>query len=618
MNITIKKTAFNGFGVKKTNNGLYFAVALDYLSEGGIRFYDVKTKKLVETVVFTDDLSFGNVYSVLIEGLNSAKLVYRYFCDKEEFADPYSTELSGLEAYGKEASEKDIYSVISDNDVYNILSDDKMPGISFEDTIIYLTHVRGATMLDKSVKHKGTFLGLTEKIEYYKYLGITSLMLMPCYDFIEREDLSSKSVAYNYKSNPDTESKINYWGFEKGYYFAPKSGYASSNNPCNEFASLIKELHLNNLELIMMMYYPDGTSMELINDSLRFYVEKYHVDGFRLMGTAIDVDRITSDPFLKRTKLFFENIEAGRFWQEKNVRFKNIGLYSSIFMDRARSFLKSDEDQVSYYSFAIRENNKNYSQVRYISDYSGFTLNDLVSYNKKYNEANGEDNQDGTNYNHSWNCGCEGPTKKTSVNKLRMQQAMNGMLLSMLCQGTPQLRGGDECLNSCMGNNNPWCQDNETGWITYSKNKTSKEFEDFTRNLIAFRKRHIILHQPGELKMFDYMSCRLPDISFHGEEAYRMNQDPDSREFSILYAGDYAKQFKKAEEDSLFIVFNLHWEKREFCLPVADKNKEWRLLFTSDKSTPTDFDESKAELYEDTKFIAPGRTISIFLLRKIK
>jgi len=120
------------------------------------------------------------------------------------------------------------------------------------------------------------------------------------------------------------------------------------------------------------------------------------------------------------------------------------------------------------------------------------------------------------------------------------------------------------------------------------------------------------------LKMFDYMSCRLPDISFHGEEAYRMNQDPDSREFAILYAGDYAKQFKKEDEDSLFIVFNLHWEKREFCLPVADKNKEWRLLFTSDKSTPTDFDESKAALYEDTKFIAPGRTISIFLLRKIK
>lgn len=619
MNINISRVEFMGYGARITDAGIYFAVEMDFLHQGGIHFYDANEKKLIETIYFNDNLAFGNVYSVLVQGINSKDLLYRYFSDDNEYADPYSSLIEGNAIYGCMTSKKDIYSKVATLTFMESKDIVKNPQIPMSETVLYLAHVRGLTMQDKSVKHKGTFLGLVEKIPYLVDLGITSMVIMPCYEFIEchdKNDLQMTDLLWTYKEALKKESKVNFWGFEEGYYFAPKAGYSFSNDPSSEFKNMIKEFHRNNLEIIMMMFFPDTVSKNIIIDSLRFYVSKYNVDGFRILGNGIDISAIASDPFLKKTKLFFENSDLTHFWNDKNIKYKNLAVYQSMFLDRSRSFLKGDEDQVPFFSFAFRENNKMYSPVRYITDYSGFTLNDLYSYERKHNENNGEDNTDGSNYNFSWNCGIEGPTRKTNINKIRNRQYMNALLLSFLCQGIPQLRAGDEWLDSNEGNNNPWCQDNEIGWVNYKKNSNSKIFYEFTKNLIAFRSRHSILHQPYELKLFDYMSCKLPDISFHGESAFRMNQEPVSREFAVLLCGDYSKQFTGVAEDSIYIIINMHWENKVFALPVKDNVSSWYKLFSSDGTTDISFNESEAELYNEESYNASGRSITLFLLRK--
>ena len=176
------------------------------------------------------------------------------------------------------------------------------------------------------------------------------------------------------------------------------------------------------------------------------------------------------------------------------------------------------------------------------------------------------------------------------------------------------LLAGDEFLNTQNGNNNPYCQDNETGWTVDRNDKASRDFNKFVASLIAFRKRHSVLHQPKELMLFDYMSCKAPDVSFHGREAFKIDQSPVSREFAVLYFGDYSKQYKGIKEDSVYIIYNMHWEKKEFVLPLKEKTKKWRLLYSTDGSTDESFDESLAiELTGDT-YIAEPRTVSVLLL----
>lgn len=615
MNITIKKSSFYGFGTKITENGIYFGCTLSFLTSGGIRIYDAATKKLIKDINLTEEYACGDVYCFTIEGIDYDNILYRFYCDKEEFADIYSVSLVGNENFGEEINEDDIFSQISSFNLNEYMENDRSPKLAFCDSILYLCHVRGETMLDRSVKNNGSFNALKAKIPYFMDLGITTLEVMPCYEYIECLK-STKTVKKDYKSDANASLPINYWGFCDSFYFSPKKGFASTDNASKEFADLIIELHKNNMELIMMMYYPEGTSSDIITDSLRFYVTNYHVDGFRIMGTAPDIRHITADPFLKNSKLIFENIDAYALSMEKTKKYKNIAILKNDFEDKARAFLKGDEDKVGFMSFAVRENNRAYSPVRFLTDYNGFTLNDLVSYSRKHNEDNGEDNTDGTNYNFSWNCGFEGETKKASVNKLRLCQAKNAMLLMLLSQGVPQILAGDEVLNSAKGNNNPWCQDNSVAWVEYAKTKLSKEFYSFTKNLLAFRKRHVILHQPYDLKLFDYMSCKLPDVSFHGEDAYKMNQDPVSREFAVLYAGDYSKQYTGIAEDSVYIAYNMHWEEREFALPINEKGAKWYKLFSSDGSTDNSFDENKAEEYSKDTYMAKGRSITIFLLRR--
>ena len=618
MSVKILRAPFMGFGNKKTSEGIYFSCILDFVREGGIVFYEKSSLKEKLKISFESDYGYGNVFCVYVSGISS-DIVYRYYTESSEFTDKYAPVYFKDTEYGLARSESDYYSAIEEDISIEGFENDKFPLTPYCDSTFYLAHVRGLTMLDKSVKHKGTFLGLQEKIDYFKELNITGLILMPCYEFNECVKADSNNIAdaiLNYKQDLNEKPPVDFWGFRKGFYFSLKSAYSFSKKPNLEFKNTVYKFHQNNIEIILTMFFPKDTGEELIMAVLRHYVMNYHVDGFRILGNDINKDLIVSDPFMQNTKLLLEDDDLSRFYKEKPLKYKNLALYSPYSRDKLRSFIKGDEDNVSSVSYFIRENNKTYEPLRYITDYYGFTLRDIYTYNFKHNEANKESNTDGNNYNFSWNCGTEGETKKSAIMKLRLKMQKNALLSMLLCQGAPVISGGDEWLNTNNGNNNPWCQDNEDGWVIYSNTKNSKEFFEFTKDLISFRKRHVVLHQPKELRLLDYMSCKLPDVSFHSDLAFKMNQDPVSRSFAVLFAGDYAKQYTGKPEDSIFIVFNMYWESVDFVLPMKDKNFTWYKLFCSDGSTLQDFDEKKADKYDEDHYKAPERTVSIFLLRK--
>ncbi|MCR4933361.1 MAG: hypothetical protein K6A29_04120 [Lachnospiraceae bacterium] len=607
MDVIVNKAKFCGFGAKRDKKCMYFCAYLPYLRFASICFYDKVTKKPVYNLDLEEDMFIGDLLCINVSGLDFDLLSYRYQADDKEFIDPYSV---AVDVEGN-------FSLFQKDKPYKDFENDKNPRISYEDSYFYLTSVKGSTMLDNKISgKKGTFKALEGKLGYYKKLGITALILMPVYEVLKSKINDESSIEAQVLSFKEDKNKVslkkNYWGFGRGCHFALKNEYVSSGYPSYEFKHFVKAYHDAGLEVLLIMQY-ENASKEYILDSLKYYVTEFHIDGFRLIGFDIPMDDILSDPMLKKTKIIYDNYDFNSYNDKSALKYKTLASSSNLFMNNARKFLKGDEDMVSYLSYAVRENSRYYSPLRFLTDFSGFSLIDLVSFNVKHNEENGEDNSDGTDYNYSWNCGIEGDTKKKSVALLRKQQVRNAYLLMMLTQGAPLIKGGDEVLNTQFGNNNPYCQDNETGWIKYRKNKTALDFYNFTKNLIAFRKRHSILHQPKELMLFDYMSCKYPDVSFHGREAFKMDQTPFSRAFGVLYYGDYAKQYKVDKEESVYIVYNMYWEDCEFALPELKAKKHWRLLYSSDFSTDESFKEDKALIIKSDKYIAKKRSISILI-----
>ncbi len=620
MDIRITRAPFRGYGAFQLKEGVYFAVSLSAYKECGVNIYRLEDGTREFSFSFDRTMCYGDVYSVLIKGLSLKNRGYRFYCGNKETVDHYARGIYGNGTFGEAVETDKLYGTIPANTAPAHFSEDRPLAIPFEDTVLYLAHVRGITMADTSAgKYKGTFKGLISKIPHLKKLGVTSLLLMPVYEFIEREDKPKaviKAPDINTYRDEDGKSNLNYWGFCKAFPYAVKASYAYSNDPGYELKALICKLHQNGVECLLTVYSDLFDSAEALCDVLKYYVENFHADGFRLVGSNRFSDWICKDPFLKETKLLFEDPDLNSLREDGFRPYRNVAVISSEYRRQSRRFLKSDEETVSYMSYAVRENSKYYSPIRNVTDFEGFSLYDLYSYSRKHNDANNEDNKDGSNYNYSWNCGTEGDTAKRTVQNLRVKQCKNAFLLMMLSQGTPMIVAGDEWLNTNFGNNNPYCQDNETGWTLYGKKKYNREFRNFAENLIAFRKRHVILHQKQELMLFDYMSCKVPDVSFHSVEAWRIDQDPTAREFAVLYAGEYAKQYIGEAEDSVYVIYNMNWEPARFVFPVQGENVKWSLVYSSDGTTDDSFDESKAIPVTKGSYMAGERSISILLLKK--
>ncbi|MDO4965950.1 MAG: hypothetical protein Q4E51_04515 [Lachnospiraceae bacterium] len=551
----------------------------------------------------------GNVYSVKVSADGIAECSYEYVVDGEVVSDPYERNHQKIRVYSAKLSDATVErsKVYVDNFEWN---DDKTLNHKYSDVIAYSLHVRGFTKHKSSkVKGNGTYTGIIEKIPYLKELGINQIELMPSYEFYEIDTDEDALVVGHPKYagkltvNENGEvienkakEKINYWGYKEGHYFCPKANYALSDNFVNEYKKMVYELHKAGIEVVMQFYFPKNVNRGTIIDVLRFWRLSYHIDGFHIMGENIPKNLIISDPVLSEAKLYFEYIGETEISPSVTVLNKSIAEVSKAFLTDARRFLKSDDGSLYNFVVANRYNPTNIHRINYISCYEGFTLNDLVSYDYKHNELNGEDNRDGTDYNYSWNCGVEGASRKRNVQALRLRQMKNAMCLLLLSQSTPMLLMGDELMNSQGGNNNPYCQDNEITWLNWNITKSNKEFFNFVKELIAFRKDNKMLHLEEEPKLIDHKSLGFPDVSYHQDMAWKSRFDSFMKHVGILYAGEYLDG-----EESLYIAYNMHWENHLFGLPKLTKGKKWKFIFTtsdgvSEEDINKDLSENNDEL----------------------
>lgn len=569
------------------------------------------TGKKEETVriPFPEEDRIGDVWemTVLAEGLS--RYEYALEIDGGQKPDPCGHSFTGREQWGRPEQVHTLLKSPIRREEFD-WEEDRPLRIPYEDCIIYRAHVRGLTKHTSSgVADKGTFSAVKEKIPYLKDLGITTLELMPVAEF--QEVIMPSSIDGNPYGTPEPTGKLNYWGYSPAYLYAPKASYSRKKDAVAEFKSLVKSLHEAGIELVLEFYFTGEESPAAVLEAMRYWVREYHIDGIHLVGQAPGW-LLAGDPYLAGIKLW-ASCWDGTPWKPGQTR--HLGEYNDNFMNDMRKVLKGDEEQMNNLIFRNKRNPAAWGVINYMANTNGFTLMDLVSYERKHNEANGENNQDGNEYNYSWNCGIEGPTRKRKLVDLRRKQLRNALLLLFLSQGTPLLMAGDEFGNSQGGNNNAYCQDNETSWLNWNQLKTNGDIHDFVRSLIAFRKAHPVFHMACEPRVMDYLACGHPDISYHGVKAWFPEFENFRRQLGIMYCGEYGLRQDGTPDDYFFVTYNMHWEPHEFALPNLPKGKQWHMAFnTDDKAAGGCYPPgSEPEIASQKQFMVPPRTIVVFI-----
>lgn len=542
-------------GVSVKNDIVNFSVAVERGKTSNLCIYKVGNDTPEYTLELPENEAIGEVRFLALDKTEVEGMEYNYEIDGEFVLDPYvkSVAQQGGDERGKV--------LLDDYD----WEGDKPLEIPYHEVIAYNLHVRGFTKHASSkVKNKGTFEGVVEKIPYFKELGINQIQCMPVYAFEE------------------TKQYKNYWGYGEAFCFAAKKTYAAGNCAEKALKDMIKACHKNGIEVVFHLPFAQTTPKQLIEECLRYYVLEYHVDGFILNPYLAPMESILSDPLLKKTKIM---------------------QYKDDFQNTMRAFLRGDEGAVSGVMWWLKQHSEDVGSCNYITNHTGFTLADLVSYDEKHNEANGENNYDGPDYNLSWNCGVEGKTRKKNVTELRKRQMRNAMFLMMAAQGTPCILAGDEFGNSQNGNNNVYCQDNEVAWLDWKKLEKDRTFFEYVKQLIAVRKAYPVLHSDKPLLGVDKTSCGIPDVSYHGKEAWQIPNQSSSRHLGVYYHG--------VDGTDCFIAYNMHSDEQPFALPVLSKKKEWYMVFTT--ANEQGIAEEKIENQRET--IVDGRTIVMFVGR---
>lgn len=586
----IKKGQPYPLGATLKSSGVNFSMVNNSEEECGLILYHKGTGES-QKISFEPKHRIGNILCFFIEGLLVEEYEYNFYIKDKSFVDPYSKRIIGNETWKKAwkapiSMRSGFYQPQFDWQKTRALH------IPYHESILYCLHVRSFTMHSSSkVENKGTFEGLVEKLPYLKELGITAVELMPAYEFEECErEVDRKSMEYQIKHYDEPLSelekdnvKLNYWGFKEAYYFAPKASYAASDNPIESFKTMVREFHKNGIEVIMQFYFPNTIKQGYILEILKHWVLEYRIDGVHLKGNGIPITLLATEPMFANTKIMCEDFSLSEIYPEQESPiYKNLGYYRDEFMYDMRKFLKGDADMLKGFRYHMKNHNPKCGVINYITNYYGFTLNDLVSYDRKHNEANGERNQDGTDYNYSWNCGMEGPTRKKGILKLRRQQMKNAIAFLMTAQGTPLILSGDEFGNSQHGNNNCYCLDDATSWLDWQLVKKNADFFEFVKSMIQFRKCHPILHVPEELSMTDRFGYGCPDLSYHGEEAWKVDLSNYNRHIAMMYYGRYARKENKTEDDSIYVAYNMHWESHWFALPSLPGGYVWEVVYDTD------------------------------------
>lgn len=553
-------------GALVLENGVNFSVAVEQGKKCELLLYKAGGKSPFWNIEMKEEPNHGMLRAIQVEGLKPEEWEYNFRIDGAECLDPYVRAVSGKKNWGEPLEEGKVPRGRIVVDDYDWEGDAPLQ-IPYEEVVAYSLHVRGFTKHSSSkVKNKGTFSGVIEKIPYMRHLGINQIHLMPIYEFEENG---------KYK---------NYWGYGEAYWFAPKASYAKSHDQVKELKDMVKSCHRSGIEVILNLPFTAEVSHSNIVECIHYYMLEFHVDGFIVNPCCTPFEELRKDPLLSNTKILRQKDD---------------------FQDIMRRFLKGDEGMIDGVMWWLRHTTGKDGVFNYITSHTGFTLNDLVSYDRKHNELNGEKNQDGPDYNYSWNCGAEGPSRKKAVVELRKNQIKNACMLLLFAQGMPCIHAGDEFLNSQKGNNNVYCQDNETGWLNWSKEGEEHWLFRFVRDLIAFRRKHPVLHCKEELAGIDRVASGVPDISYHGESAWQVPSEVSSRQLGIYYYGE------AFEDVSCFVAYNMHWLAHSFALPALTKKKKWYLAV----STQDGVLEEEILLENQKEVIVDERTICIFIGR---
>ncbi len=585
-------------GAWATRNGMHFSFA--HPGESCVLvLYRSGGKTLLAKLPFPRERRMGDVWSAAVAG-DFAGVEYLYEVDGELKTDPCGRQFSGRERWGdlKRPAAPLRAMALPEPEAFDWEGDRPLE-IPYEECIFYHIHARGFTRHATSgvePVQRGTFRGIMEKIPYLRELGVTTLVLQPPVEF--EEVLRPECVDRNPYGVQQQADKLNYWGYTPGQMMAPKAAYSSGGGkaPVREFKELVKGLHRAGLELVIELFF-DGTEYPAyVLEAVRFWAREFHVDGVRLVGYA-PLKLLGADPYLRRLKLLaagWDGADSG------NAR--HLGECSEGFMLEMRGFLKGDEGKLDSAAFCIRHNPANIAVVNYMADVNGFTLMDMVSYNGKHNEANGEGNQDGTDYNQSWNCGAEGATRKKKVLALRRKQLRNALLMLFLSQGAPMLLSGDEFGQTKKGNNNSYCQDNEISWLNWGLLKHNGDIYAFAKAAIAFRRRHPVFHMKREPALMDYKSCGMPDVSYHGVKAWYPDFDASRRQLGMLYCGEYGELPGGGHDNYFYVAYNMHWTPQEFALPSLPGGLMWHLAADTDDAEQNGFmPEGREPLLEDQR-----------------
>jgi isoamylase len=682
--------------------GVNFALFSAHATKVELCLFDLDGRRELERIElpeYTDevwhgyltDARPGTVYGYRVHGPYAPDVGHRFNPNKL-LIDPYAKQLVGslkwsdaLFGYVIGSPDKDLSFDERDSapfvpkarviDPAFTWGNERRPTVLWEQTIIYETHVKGFTKLNPNVPPdlRGTFsaLGNGRVVDYLRHLGITSVELLPIHAFIDDRYLTDKGL-------------VNYWGYNTIGFFAPEPRYMATPF-ANEFKEMVNHLHAAGLEIILDVVYnhtaegneggptlslkgidnasyyrllPDqkryyindtGTGntlnlshqrvLQMVADSLRYWVTEMHVDGFRFdLATILArepygfdeggsfLDACRQDPILSGVKLIAEpwdigpgGYQVGRFppgWAEWNDKYR----------DTVRAYWKGDPGQVPDLARRItgsgdifnKRGRKPWASVNFITAHDGFTLNDLVCYNNKHNEANGEDNRDGHSNNHSWNHGVEGATSDPQIVALRQRQRCNLLATLLLSQGTPMLLAGDELGRTQGGNNNAYAQDNEINWINWDGiGENDKDLLRFVRKLIALRKAYPILHRGRFLVGEHNAELDVKDITWLTPDAVEMGQtqwnDANTKCFGVLLDGRAQPTGikQRGSDATLLIVMNAHHDVVNFKLPEVTEGKYWVRLIDTNQPQAVDAPQFQ---FGDT-YQVTGRSLLVMVLR---
>ena len=512
----------------------------------------------------------GQIRCVSVE-MEPARYEYNFKIDGTVTPDPAGRAFSGR-SHWKEKRDMSSHKIRTRivQDTFDWEGDAPLH-LPADEVIAYSLHVRGFTKHASSQvpsAKRGTFSGILEKAGYLQQMGINQIHCMPLYDFEEK-----------------TDNGINYWGYGPAYYYAPKAAYASGSDAVLELKELVKALHRYGMELILEMPFTADTPATVILDCLKYYRMEFHVDGFLVNPCVVSMELLLREPLFADTKIL-----------RKKEEFQMV----------MRKFLKGDEGMVPSVIWHLKHLSGGDGTFNYITSHNGFTLADAVAYERKHNEENGENNQDGPDYNCTWNCGAEGPARKKSILSLRKNQMRNAFFLLLLAQGTPCILAGDEFANSQKGNNNVYCQDNPVSWLSWNQMERESELVRFVKDLIWFRKKHRLLHPKKEMEGIDSSGTGIPDVSYHGENAWQTPSELYSRQLGVYYSGE------APEDEDCFVAYNMHWEPHDFALPKPVKGKVWHLAASTEAGVlkePVSFRKRKS-------VTLPERSIMVFVGRQ--